>query len=408
MPDRPRSGGPEDEPEFTWLYGQDQPDARPDATRPVPQQRRPAPQRAPRPDETRMMRTQPREKGRPTERTSTRPVPPPVAPPPGPARTGRRRPRFRARYLLLILLAYVVFLVAVPFLAWGKVEQVAWEPAGDRPADQPGTTWLLVGSDSRAGLSAAERRKYTTGNPEANLADTIMLLHTGDGPNVLLSIPRDSNVDIPGFGTSKINGAYSRGGPKLLTRTVEQNTGVRVDGYVQIGLGGVAQVVDAVGGVQICPEYRMQDKDAGLNIKKGCQAADGRVALAYSRSRKAQRNGDLDRVKHQREVVAAVGSKVLSPWSVLNPWRWWGLNNAMPDFFTFGEGMGKVGAGRWALAMARTSGSGGKTCTMPVTDASATRWDMARAEPLLQSLISDTTDKITAEQCTPAGIVGAS
>lgn len=364
------------------------------------------------------MRTQPR--------GGTRPVPPPVAPPiaappaptpagsagrggsgrPGTGRSGSRRPRFRARYLLVLLTAYLLFLVAVPFVAWNKVEQTGWEPEGDRPADQPGTTYLLVGSDSRAGLSAAERRRYATGNPEANLADTIMLLHTGDGPNVLLSIPRDSEVDVPGSGTGKINGAYARGGPELLTQTVEQSTGVRIDGYVEIGLGGVAQVVDAVGGVQICPEYRMRDPDAGLNIRKGCQEADGQVALAYSRSRKAQLRGDLDRVRHQREVVSAIGSEVLSPWTVVNPVRWWRLNNAMPDFFTFGEGMGMVGAGRWALAMASTSGADGLTCTMPVTDGSATEWDASRAEPLLRSLIDDTTDQITAEQCPAAGVPG--
>jgi LCP family protein required for cell wall assembly len=370
--------------------------------------------REPRPDETRMMRTQPREQVRPArEPARSRPVPPPVAPPvdqpggrPRGRTRGRRRPRV-GRIVLGLLALWVVFLVVVPFLAWNNVEKVSWEPEGERPAEQPGTTYLLVGSDSRAGLTAAERRRYSTGNPEANLADTIMLLHTGSGPNVLLSIPRDSNVDIPGVGTSKINGAYSRGGPALLTQTVEQNTGVRIDSYVQIGLGGVAQVVDAVGGVDVCPEYRMRDEDAGLNIKKGCQEVDGQVALAYSRSRKAQRNGDLDRVKHQREVVAAIGSKVLTPWTVVNPLRWWRLNNAMPDFFTFGEGMGMTGAGRWALGMSQTSGGDGRTCTMPVTDGSATEWDAERAEPLLAAIIDDQTDKITAEQCTPAGIVGA-
>jgi hypothetical protein len=83
------------------------------------------------------------------------------------------------------------------------------------------------------------------------------------------------------------------------------------------------------------------------------------------------------------------------------------LNNAMPDFFTFGEGMGMTGAGRWALGMSQTSGGDGRTCTMPVTDGSATEWDAERAEPLLAAIIDDQTDQITAEQCTPAGIVGA-
>ena len=96
----------------------------------------------------------------------------------------------------------------------------------------------------------------------------------------------------------------------------------------------------------------MDDKDAGLNIKKGCQEVDGTTALAYAARGTPQALGDLDRVRHQREVVAAVGDKVLSPWSVVNPVRWWRLNNAMPDFFKFGDGMGPVrsahvGDARW-------------------------------------------------------------
>ena len=169
-----------------------------------------------------------------------------------------------------------------------------------------------------------------------------MLLHTGSGPNLLLSIPRDSIVDIPGHPSGKINAAYAFGGPELLVQTIEQNTGVRIDDYVEIGMGGVAGIVDAVGGIEVCPKTNMKDKLAGLDIKKGCQEVDGATALAYARSRHTSGIGDIDRVRRQREVVSAVGSEVLSPWTVINPVRYWRLNNAIPDFFTFGEGMGPV------------------------------------------------------------------
>ena len=85
-----------------------------------------------------------------------------------------------------------------------------------------------------------------------------MILHTGSGPTTLVSIPRDSIVEIPGHGREKINSAYARGGgsagggPELLVRTVEGATGLRIDHYLEIGFLGVVSVVDAVGGVYMC------------------------------------------------------------------------------------------------------------------------------------------------------------
>ena len=241
------------------------------------------------------------------------------------------------------MLLWLVYLVVVPVVAWHEVDKVAWEPEGDRPSDQPGATYLMVGSDSRAGLSKEERKALSTGNAAGGRTDTIMLLHTGAGPNLLLSLPRDSMVDIPGHGTTaRSTPPTPSAAPSCWSQTIEQNTGVRIDDYVEIGMGGVAGIVDAVGGIEVCPKTNMKDKLAGLDIKKGCQDVDGTTALAYARSRHTSGIGDIDRVRRQREVVAAVGSEVLSPWTVVNPVRWWRLNNAIPDFFTFGEGMGPV------------------------------------------------------------------
>jgi LCP family protein required for cell wall assembly len=401
MPDRPRNGGPEDGPDYRWLYGsKGKPPEDPQATRPVQRE-----QREPGPDETRVMRAQPRPPQRPP---SARPTPPPLAPPVEPPSSGgrsRRRFRFRVRYVFLLLLLWLIYLVAVPIVAWNKVNKVDFDPGGDRPAEQSGTTYLLVGSDSREGLSKEERKELATGNAGGGRTDTIMLLHTGSGPNLLLSIPRDLEVDIPGHGSSKVNAAYAFGGAKLLVQTIEGLTGIRVDQYVEIGMGGVVGIVDSVGGIEICPKERMVDKDAGLNIKKGCQEVDGKVALAYSRSRHAQQLGDLDRVRHQREVVAAIGDKVLSPWTVVNPVRWWRLNNAMPDFFKFGEGMGPVRATMWASAMASVGGKGGLTCTVPLTSGSANALDKALADQLFERIREDKTDDISDQLCLSSGLV---
>jgi len=399
MADRPGKGGPDDGTNYGWLYGgKAGKEPPPDATRAIPRQ--------PRPDETRVMPTQ-------TPPTPPRPAPGPSrpgAPPPLRGRSrgaggGRSRPPW-LRIVLLLFILWFVYTAAVPFFAWTKVDKVAFEPDGDRPGDQPGTTYLLVGSDSRKGLSAEERKKLSTGNATSELTDTIMLLHTGDGPDVLLSIPRDSFVEIPGFGQSKVNSAYARGGPELLVKTLENETGIRIDEYVEIGLGGVAGVVDAVGGIEVCPKEAIKDKLAGLDISKGCQEVDGTVALAYSRSRKQSAYGDLDRVQRQREVVAAIGDKVVSPWTVLNPVRWWRLNNSVPGFFGFGESTSTIDAAKWALAMTKVGGADGLTCTMPVTDSSAETWDRDRAEVIFQAFIEDKTDIITKKQCTPTGLAG--
>ena len=398
MPDRPRNGGPEDGPDYTWLYGKGGKPKDPEATRPVPRPDRSA---APAPDETRVMRAQPRPAQ--GQRPTTRPTPPPVAPPvQPPAASGRKRRRFRVRYVFLVLLVWLAYLVIVPVMAWRDVEKVEWEPEGDRPDDQSGTTYLLVGSDSRAGLSKEERKELSTGNAGGGRTDTIMLLHTGAGPNLLLSIPRDSIVDIPDHGTTKINAAYAFGGAQLLVQTIEQNTGIRIDDYVEIGMGGVAGLVDAAGGIEVCPKENMKDKLAGLNIKKGCQEVDGATALAYARSRHASATGDIDRVRRQREVVAAVGSKVLSPWSVLNPVRYWKLNREIPDFFAFGDGMGPIRSAMWATAMTRVDGDKGLTCVVPLQDL-AVHWDPEKAPEMFKKIIEDDTESIDKELCSDTG-----
>ena len=401
MPDRPRNGGPEDGPDYTWLYGKGGKPQDPEATRPVPRKQRPP---TPRPDETQVMRAQPR----PTEqpRPTARPTPPPVAPPvQPPGASGRKRRRFRVRYVFLVLLVWLAYLVIVPVLAWREVDKVDWEPDGARPDDQPGTTYLLVGSDSRAGLSKDERKELSTGNAGGGRTDTIMLLHTGSGPNLLLSIPRDSIVDIPDHGSTKINAAYAFGEAPLLVQTIEQNTGIRIDEYVEIGMGGVAGLVDAVGGIEVCPKENMKDKLAGLNIKKGCQEVDGTTALAYARSRHATATGDIDRVRRQREVVAAVGSAVLSPWSVLNPVPYWKLNHEIPDFFAFGDGMGPVRSAMWATAMTRVDGDKGLTCVVPLQDL-AVHWDPEKAPEMFNKIIEDDTESIDDDLCSDTGGIG--
>jgi len=392
--------GKQGEPEFNWLYGKDH-GADDEATQAFRQE--------PRHDATRPIPVQPPPPYPPPTREPTRPTPPPVAPPPGappgPSRGGMfRKRKFYVRTVLVLILLWIVYLVAVPFFAWQKVDKVDFEPGGDRPADQPGTTYLMVGSDSRGDLSDEERKELGTGNAAGQRTDSIMILHTGDGPNLLMSIPRDSRVAIPGHGDDeKINAAFAYGGPKLLTETIENETGIRIDHYVEIGFGGFVDLVDAVGGIEICPEKAIKDKLAKLNIEKGCQEVNGATALGYSRSRHTYAQGDLQRAQAQREVVAAIGREVASPWSVINPFRYWNLNMAATKAVAVGEGMGPIRAVLWAQAMTNVDGKDGLTCGVPIADLSV-QWDEERSEEMFKAIIEDDTDGIPKKLCTPTGI----
>ena len=347
-------------------------------------------------------------------------LPPPVLPPPGRGRgsgsTSRRsgqrpprRPRTRTRgrgrkvrrVLVVLLLVWIAFLIAVPIWAWSRIERVDAEPDGDRPADQDGTTYLVVGSDSREGLDADQRQQLATGSVEGQRTDTIMLLHTGSEATVLLSLPRDSPVEIPGEGSNKINAAYSIGGPELLVETVEASTGIRVDGYIEIGLGGFASIVDSLGGVEVCPDQAIRDRLAGLDIEAGCQELDGPDALGYARTRDFA-TADLQRVQNQREVVGAIGDKALSPWTVLNPWRYFQVAAAGGDALRIGEDVGPIDLVRFAWAMGGISG-GGLTCTVPLAGPDAT-WDSELAPQLFALIAEDRTDEISDDLCRSSGL----
>jgi len=331
-----------------------------------------------------------------------RPVP---APAPGPAprtQRARRRFRFRPRYLVLLLVAWLVFLVAVPIIAYFRIDRV--DAFGDDQLDsQPGTNYLLVGSDSREDLSEQERRELGTGDAGGRRTDTIMLLHVGSGPNLLMSIPRDSIVDIPGQGTNKVNAAFAIGGPELLVDTIESNTGIRVDHYVEIGFGGFVNIIDGVGGIEICPDQAIDDPLANIDLKRGCQEADGATALGYARTRKTFATSDIQRAENQREVVSAVGAKVFSPWSVLNPVRWWRLNIAAAGSLRVSDGTGPFALGRFAFAMTRVDGDNGLTCGVPIADLEV-NWDPERSDDMFRRIRNDETEKIGRQLCTPSGL----
>ena len=327
--------------------------------------------------------------------TLARPVPP--------ARPRRPRGRTIRRVLVLAVAAYLAWLVGLGIYVAAsltKVEALSPDPI----ADTAGTVWLLVGSDSRAGLTAKEQAQLHTGDEEGQRTDTIMLVHmqAGQAPT-LVSVPRDSWVTIPAHTATdgsevgprggKINAAFAYGGAPLLSQTIEYNTGLHVDHYMEVGMGGVVSMTNAIGGVEVCFDEPITDENSGLDVEAGCQVLNGRDALAWVRMRYADPTGDLGRMERQQQWVRLVMDEMLSWQTLVNPVRQWQIANAVLDAITVDQGTGTVDLGRFGLGMARVAGGSGEITTVPTTDSDhwengqwVLKWDTAEADQLFASM----------------------
>ncbi len=244
----------------------------------------------------------------------------------GPRRTGWRRwlrPKPIALGLVVLICLALAGTVATYFWLDSKLtrKSVLNNYAG-RPAQGDGTTWLVTGSDSRQGLSNKQIRKFSTGFDIGGMrSDTIMVVHipSGGGRPLLMSIPRDSYVPIPGYGSNKINAAFAFGGPRLLAETVQNLTGLRIDHFMEIGFGGFVRVVDAIGGVRICLKAPLDDPSSGLHLSKGCHTLSGGHALGFVRSRHTFSTQDLQRIQNQRIFLKALLTKLTSTGVIFNP-----------------------------------------------------------------------------------------
>lgn len=205
--------------------------------------------------------------------------------------------------------------------------------------------YLILGSDSRQGLTRQEQIEFGTNGDigGSNRSDTIMLVHSDPSQQkaAIISFPRDLWVNIPGVGEDKINAAFQGGidggGPELVAKTVHEITGLRINHYVYVDLAGFQNIVDTLGGIQMCipaenvntpgwvdgPDgpvfYHQQgyiaDPYTGLLVKPGCQLLHGDQALAYVRTRhlKCDAVPDFARINRQQEFLRAVINRLLQP-----------------------------------------------------------------------------------------------
>ncbi|MCL2780299.1 MAG: LCP family protein [Actinomycetia bacterium] len=232
-----------------------------------------------------------------------------------------------------------------------------------KPVNGKEQTILLLGNDSRDGATPAELAALGTGDDGGSMAtDTIMVLHVpANGKRAaLISFPRDSWVNIPGYGMSKINSAYADGyvdamnkggtakdarsaGILLLIQTLDELTGLRINHYAMVNLLGFYEISEAIGPVRVCLNQAMGPSKvygatgvgldagwegdqyaynySGINLRAGWNSIVGKQALAFVRQRHGLPNGDLDRIKRQQYFLSAVLDKLTSAGMLLNPMK---------------------------------------------------------------------------------------
>jgi len=169
------------------------------------------------------------------------------------------------------------------------------------------------------------------GHAGEKLSDTniILSVDTRNHTVALIGIPRDLQVDIPGYGESKINNAYAQGGVKTAKQTYEDTFGVPIHYYVKANFTGLKDVVDAVGGVEVDNKYNLYDpeypcdnnqyRSCGFKLAAGKQKLNGTTALKYVRCRKGTCGDDFGRAERQQQVMEAIRGKALSAGTLANP-----------------------------------------------------------------------------------------
>ena len=323
-----------------------------------------------------------------------------AAPSRSPARTGppggrgRRwlRPRRIFGILAVIIALILVAGVGTYFYLNSKLTRsnILVNFAG-RPAAGSGTNWLIAGSDSRQGLTRKQELRLGTGKASGGRSDTIMVLHIpASGKPLLISIPRDSYVHIPGYGMNKINAAYSFGGPKLLAETVQENTGLYISHFMDIGFGGFVNVVNDVGGVRMCLTHGLNDQASNLHLTKGCHVLNGGQALAYVRDRHNFSSQDLQRIQDQRLFMKALLTKLTSASIMFNPFRALPAASHVAATLTVDEGTSLLN-----LLSAAEALRSPQTTTVPIANANyvtsagdSVQWNSTQARQLFNDLNS--------------------
>jgi len=180
---------------------------------------------------------------------------------------------------------------------------------------------LVAGVDVRSGLTPRQQYLLHVGHDVSSNSDTLMIVHvSADHHSVeVVSVPRDSWVNIPGHGMNKINAAFGLGGPALMVRTVAQDTGLVINDYIEVNFLGFVRVIDALGGVNICLPYAVDDSYSGLKMAAGVHHVNGITALEFARDRHSFALSDLARIGDQQQLLSSMFREALGSGTLANP-----------------------------------------------------------------------------------------
>ena len=222
------------------------------------------------------------------------------------------------------------------------------------PTDETPFNMLVLGSDTRDIKGSAKYGNQQNANIEGERSDTTIFVHVYPGRTAAtaVSIPRDSIVDIPECekngvvypaSSGRFNEAYSRGGVSCTVETIQNLTGLPVDHFAVLNFNGFKNIVDAVGGVDVCIPEPINDPNAKLVLPAGKQTLKGENALGYVRARETIGDGsDLQRISRQQTFIASLAQKTLSKGTLGNPVTLHKLGNATTKHLTVDSGLGSI------------------------------------------------------------------
>ncbi len=321
--------------------------------------------------------------------------------------------------------------VLVASLSWVGLGQVSGKIARvdvfggltDRPEKtSKALNYLLVGSDTREGLTKAELQKLRVGNAETaagGRSDTMLLVHISKSRDkaYIVSLPRDSLVTIPehlsssdgktliGPRQNKLNAAFAFGGAPLLIQTIEGATNLKIDHYIEVSFAGFAGMVDALGGVDVCTKVDIDDPKSHLVLSAGTHTLGGIEALKYVRTRDFDGRGDIGRMARQQEFMSSVLKKATSSGVLLNPIKLVSFLNASISTLKMDSQLSESDLLELGKQMKNLSSGNVRTLTVPLSTAngrvsglgSVVIWDELLAADLWNRIRDDLplTDLVT-------------
>jgi len=312
----------------------------------------------------------------------------------------------------------VISISAVSALAFttvtASIEKIDAFAGLDKRPDKKSSAvnYLIVGSDTREGLTRAEQKALRVGSVKTaagKRSDTMLLVHISKSRDkaVLVSIPRDSYALIPEHlnsqgktipaAYSKLNSSFNWGGAPLLIETIEQMTDLKMDHYVEINFVGFARMVDSLGGIEICTTKDINDSKSHLVLPAGVHNLNGIDALKYVRTREFDGLGDIGRMQRQQAFISSVVKKATSMGVLLNPITMTSFINSALSAVITDEGLNSSDMIVLAKQLKSLSASNVRTLTVPLSDlyynangvTASVLWDPVLAPELWERLRED-------------------